>query len=86
MIHMQLRGPEALCLLLLSPALMALTSVRSFVMSPFGLMVVRMMVLVGVASFLTGLAVVRIIMMSVGSSCGMLALAGSLWGKQAEER
>ena len=55
-------------------------------MSPFGLVVLRMVMLVGVASYLTGSAVVRIIMVSVGSSCGMLALAGSLWGKISEER
>ncbi len=84
--QMKLTGSEVLSLLLLSPVLMKVESVRNLVMTPFGLMLTRCSTLVGVVSFLIGPHIVRSVLLALGSSCSMLALIGSLWGKNAVER
>lgn len=84
--QMKITGYEAMCFLLLSPVLMVSESVHTFVTKPFGLMVVRMLTMMGVLSFLTGSTILHVILMSVGSSCGVLALGGSLWSKTPIDR
>ncbi len=65
---------------------MKLTSVRQFVTKPLGLMLVRILTMIGIASYLSSNTMFHLIWMAAGNFFAMLALAGALWDKSEEDR
>lgn len=83
---MQVSGFEILALLWLSPVLVGFKSVRNFVTSPHGLLLVRILAMMGMASFQAPSTLFRLMMLSAGNFFAMLALVGSLWDKSRLDR
>ena len=83
---MKVSGLEILGLLWMSPVLMKFTTVRHFVTKPFGLMIVRMLTMIGVGSYLSSSTILHVLLISIGNFFAMLALAGTLWDKFNKDR
>lgn len=77
---------EVVALLWLSPILMKFDVIRKFVTGPLGLMLVRILSMIGVASYLSQSTLLHLILISIGNFFAMLALAGSLWDKSSNDR
>lgn len=83
---MEVSGYEVLGFLWMSPVLMKFECIRHFVTRPYGLMLTRMLTMIGVASFLASSTILRVIVGSIGNFFAMLALAGTLWDKPKIDR
>lgn len=83
---MQVSGFETIAVLWLSPIVMAIGPIRRFLTSTFGLMLMRLGTIVGVASYQAPSTLSRLLILGVGNSFAMLVLAGNWWDKSKLDR
>ena len=83
---MEISGFEVIAILWLSPVLMRVGSVQRFVTSPLGLMVMRILTMIGVVSYQSPSTLSRLLVLGVGNMFAILALAGSWWDKSRLDR
>ena len=83
---MEISGFESVALLWLSPILLGVGLFRRCVSSPLGLMFVRALTMIGVASYQAPTTLSRLLILAVGNMFAMLTLAGSWWDKSKLDR
>lgn len=83
---MQVSGFEVVAFLWLSPVIMGIGAIRKFVTSPFGLMLMRLLSLLGVASYQAPTTLSRLLVLGIGNMFAILALAGAWWDKSRLDR
>ena len=76
---MEISGYESLAVLWLSPLLLLLGPVRRALTTPSGLLLLRLLMMVGVASFQVNTLLTRLAVLAVGNFFAFLVLPASLW-------
>lgn len=84
--QMEVSGYEALALVWFSPFLTLLPPVRRTVSSPLGLMILRLLSIVGVASIQAPTTITRLTMLAAGNFFVMLGWTGNWWSMSKLDR
>ena len=82
----QVSGFEIIAILWFSPIVMVIGPIRRGLTSPLGLMLMRLCMMIGVASYQAPSTLSRLIILGVGNMFAMLVLAGSWWDKSKLDR
>ena len=83
---MEISGYESLAFLWLSPLLTFIGPIRRGVSTPTGLMLLRILTLIGVVSFQAPTTLSRLILLAVGNSFALLTLCASWWNMSKLDR
>lgn len=83
---MEVSGYEVVAFFWMSPVVMAIGPLRRFLTSPFGLMLMRVCAMMGVASYQAPSILSRLVILGVGNFFAMLVLAGTWWDKSKLDR
>lgn len=83
---LEISGYEVLCAVWLSPLLLLIGPLRRAVSTPLGLLVLRLLTLVGVASFQGPTTLSRLIILGVGNFFVLLTLTATWWGLSRLDR
>ena len=83
---MEVSGYEVVAIFWLSPLVMAIRPIRKFLTSPFGLMLMRVCAMMGVASYQAPSTLSRLVILGVANFFAMLVLAGTWWDKSKLDR
>ena len=84
--ELEISGYETFALTTLSPIFVGFGPMLKFVRSVPGLALLRILSLVGVASFQAPTTLTRLIILAVGCGTAMLWCCGMIWSKDAKER
>lgn len=76
---LEISGYETLCVLWFSPLLMLIGPIRRGASSPLGLLLLRLLTLVGVASYQAPTTLSRLIVLAIGNMFAMLTLGATWW-------
>ena len=83
---LEISGYETLCVLWFSPLLMLIGPIRRGASSPLGLLLLRLLTLVGVASYQAPTTLSRLIVLAVGNMFAMLTLGATWWNMSKLDR
>ncbi len=84
--EMEVSGYEALALVWFSPIFTLIGPIRRAISTPFGLMVIRLLSIVGVVSFQAPTTISRLALLSAGNLFLMLGWVASWWNMSKLDR
>ena len=83
---LEVSGYEIVCLLWFSPVLALCAPIRRALATPSALLVLRLLTLVGVASYQSPTSLSRLLVLGAGNMFAVLALVSMWWGRSTLDR
>ena len=83
---LQISGFELAYVLSLSPLLALSGPIRRALTTPFGLLLLRILTLVGVASYQSPTAIIRVVVLAVGNMFALLSIISMWWNRSKLDR
>lgn len=83
---MEISGYEALGIVWFSPLLTLIGPLRRAISTPFGLLVLRLLTIVGVASFQAPTTISRLVLLATGNFFVMLGWVANWWSMSKLDR